>query len=88
MYYGSSHHSLVAPSYLVHLLCLAAIDHDRMSDYQGSLYEHNQRSNAAISSGLPIRAAGSSEITFPLPSEVPPVKQSIIGLAKYAEPSN
>jgi len=43
--------------------------------------EHSQRTAAAISSGLPIRPIGSSEITFARPSGVPPVKRSIIGVS-------
>ena len=43
--------------------------------------EHSQMTAAAISSGLPIRPAGSSAITFARPSGVPPVKRPIIGVS-------
>src|SRR5947209_16220577 len=45
--------------------------------------EHSQTTAAAISSGLPIRPAGSSAITLARPSAVPPVKRSIIGVSMY-----
>jgi hypothetical protein len=43
--------------------------------------EHSQTTAAAISSGLPILPIGSIAITFPRPSEVPPVKRLIISVS-------
>lgn len=42
--------------------------------------EHSQTTAAAISSGFPIRPTGSCAITLSLPSGVPPLKRSIIGV--------
>src|SRR5205085_11196559 len=43
--------------------------------------EHSQTTAVAISSGVPMRPTGSCAITLSRPSEVPPLKRSIIGVS-------
>ena len=71
------------PARLVLLNRLTAVDDHGVTDGKEAASEHSQRTASAISSGVPMRPMGSSEITLARPSAVPPVKRAIIGVSMY-----